>query len=140
MHSDPLGRENYVRLICNGYLVMGRPIPPEFWDEWEALQPKLGEKSFEDKLLEITPEPMEVWAVMVGGGTFQLTAPNPAKNGYITLEAMSPMTGMVDYCRLIRADGTVLAQFPVQGVSALVKGDHLHVTLDAEAMVKLLLT
>jgi hypothetical protein len=48
------------------------------------------------------------------------------------------MTGMVDFCQLMKVDGTVLAQFQVTGVNALVAGDHLHVTLDAEQMLKLL--
>jgi hypothetical protein len=136
--SNPLGRENYVRLVCEGYLALGKPIPEEFWDEYEAIYAKEREaKTPEDRLLEITPEPMEVWAVMRGGGTFRLAATKPAQNGILTLEAVSPMTGMVDYCRLQKPDGTELAHIIVN-CNALVAGDSLHVTLDASTMLSYL--
>jgi hypothetical protein len=137
---EGLSREEYVTIICRGYLVIGKPIPEEFWDEWEAICAKeAAPKTPEERLLEIPPEPLEVWAVMVGGGTFRLLATKPASNGFITLEARCPMTGMVDHCALMRPDGTVLAQIPFSNpVSALVAGDSLHVTLDAEQMVKYL--
>jgi hypothetical protein len=139
MHSDPLGRENYVRLICNGYLAMGRPIPPEFWDEYEAIYAKDRIKSAEDRLLEITPEPMAVVAVMHSGREFLLQPQGPSTGAMITLSGTAPETGLFWYFQLRKADGTVLAQFDGNVANvALVQGDSLHCTLDAEAMVKLL--
>lgn len=142
MNLDPLGRENYVRLLCNGYLILGKPIPQEFWDEWEEILAKdaaaVGDgPSAEDQLLKFAPEPLEVWAVMEGGAKFKLDAPNPSKDGYITLETISPITGIVDHCILQRMDGTLLAHFNINTVT-LLAGDHLHVTLDAAQMLKLL--
>jgi hypothetical protein len=142
MHSDPLGRENYVRLICNGYLVLGKPIPPEFWDEWEALCAKQAPPtSAEDLLLQLPPEPMAVFAVMHDESEFLLTPAGPSKDGHITLTGTVLHTGFFKFFRLQRPDGTILAQFDgnIPNV-ALVQGDSLHCTLDAEAMVKLLLT
>ena len=74
---------------------------------------------------------------MHDGSTFRLGAPDPAKDGYITLKATSPVTGVVDHCILQRPDGTLLAQFSINTVM-LTLGDSLHVTLDAAQMVSFL--
>jgi hypothetical protein len=119
---------------------MGRPVPPEFWDEYEAIYAKDRVQSAEDRLLEIPPEPMMVVAVMHSGKEFLLQPAGPSKGGYITLTGVVPETGLFWYFQLRKADGTTLAQFDGNVANvALVQGDSLHCTLDAEAMVKLLL-
>jgi len=131
-----LSREEYVTIICQGYLVLGRPIPAEFWDEWDAISAR---KASADRLLEIPPQPMQVWAMMRGGSEFPLTATGPASKGSIVLDAKAPLTGIFLNFQLRRADGTLLAEFDgdIAGC-ALVAGDVLSLTLDAEAMVKML--
>jgi hypothetical protein len=138
--KEGLSREEYVTLICRGYLVMDRPVPEEFWDEWEAICAKEAlPKTAADRLLEIPPEPMSVWAVMHDGTDFQLHPDGPSKDGYITLMAAVPVTGLFWYFQLRKANGMLLAQFDGQiADKALVAGDSLHCTLDADAMVKLL--
>jgi hypothetical protein len=137
---EGLSREEYVTLICRGYLVMDRPVPEEFWDEWEAICAKQAEpKTAADLLLEIPPEPMTVWAVMHDGTDFPLYPDGPSKNGYIKLTATVPTTGLFWYFQLRKANGLLLAQFDGSiADKALVAGDSLSCMLDADAMVKLL--
>jgi hypothetical protein len=134
-----IGREEYVRLICNGYLIMGKPIPEQFWDEWDAICAKQAEeRSAEQRLLEIPPDPLEVWAFMEDGGKFMLTPTGPATNTVI-LGANVPYTGVLRYFRLQRPDGTLLAQFDGDmNTRALLAGDSLLLQLDAEQMLKFL--
>lgn len=138
-----LSREEYVRIICRGYLVNGTPIPEEFWDEWDAIVAKEArDKPMIDRLLEIEPQPMGVVAIMHDGTEFLLHPKEPAgisSQSFITLTGDVPVTGLFKWFQLRRPDGTVLAQFDGNVANvALVQGDSLHCTLDAEAMVKLL--
>jgi hypothetical protein len=136
-YAHGIGRENYVRIICNGYLILGKPIPEEFWDEWEAIQAKERIKSADELLLEIPPDPMEVWVVLKDGNEFQVLPDGPANGGSIKLSATTPYTGEVDHGRLQRPDGTLLAKFDVF-CNAMVAGDTLTVMLDSSQMLNLL--
>ena len=137
--SEFIGREEYVRLICNGYLILGKPIPEEFWDEWDVIQAKTArDKKAEERLLEIPPEPMEVWAIMENGLEFRLSQDKPATTT-VTLTAIVPVTGMFRYFQLRRATGVVLAQFDGNMTTkALLSGDSLHLSLDAAQVLRLL--
>jgi hypothetical protein len=140
--NDGIGREEYVRLLCRGYLIIGKPIPEEFWDEWEEILAKdaaLVPPSAGEKLLELAPDPLEVWAVLKDGSQFELTRSKPSIGNHVTLEGTSPYTGIVDHCVLQRPDGTLLAKFNISNVNTVVAGDSLHVTLDATQMLKMLM-
>lgn len=139
--TDGIGREQYVRLLCNGYLVIGKPIPEEFWDELEEILAKdaaAAPPTPAERLLELPAEPLEVWAVLMNGLRFQVTRSKPSTGDFVTLEGTSPYTGVVDHCVLQRPDGTLLARFNISNVSAIVAGDSLSVTLDAAQMLSLL--
>lgn len=145
--NEGIGREEYVRLICNGYLVLGKPIPPEFWDEWDAICEAEAEarlnarvKAAEHALLEIPPDPLEVWGVMMDGSAFRLSQDRPATHE-VWLAGTVPATGIFRHFELRRPDGEVLAQFEANvGQRALAVGDTLQVSLDAEQLVKFLVT
>lgn len=135
-----IGREEYVRLLCNGYLIIGKPIPEEFWDEWEEIQAKDGvltQAEADRKLIELPTDPLEVWVVLKDGNEFQVLPTGPAKGGEITLSATTPFTGTVDHGRLQRPDGTLLVTFHIF-CNAMTAGDTVSVMLDSAQMLKFL--
>lgn len=131
-----------MRLVCEGYIALGRPIPEEFWDEWDAICEKdraaAEAQTAEEKLLEIPPEPMEVWCI-TDRGDFKMEPDGPAVNGQIKLHYTSmPWACTVKHYEL-RKDGVLLAEFQAQmSNTALVAGDSLTLTMDAPLMLSLL--
>jgi hypothetical protein len=133
-----IGREEYVRLLCNGYLIIGKPIPEEFWDEWEVIQAKDGEMTQAEadrRVVELPTDPLEVWVVLKDGNEFQVLPDGPANGGSIKLSATTPFTGEIDYGRIQRTDGTLLAKFQIF-CNAMVAGDTVSVMLDSAQMLK----
>jgi len=127
-----------VRLVCEGYLALGRAVPEQFWDEWDAICEKDREQTDEEKLLAIEPEAMEVWCI-TDRGDFQLTPSGPAVNGSIKLEYHSiPWACTVKHYEL-RKDGVLMSEFnATMPNTSMFAGDSLTLTMDGPLMVHLL--
>jgi hypothetical protein len=149
-----LNREEYVRIIATGYLALGKPVPEELWDEWEAiLEAYLAAEEQRDKdLLRNIPDvgPLEVWAVC-DGGDILLSAKGPASNGEIVMEATNvTVGGRVNHIELCKRHafnmlgfgagkkGELVCEMPIQMNALLVAGDTLTVTLNGADVANVL--
>jgi hypothetical protein len=144
--TEPLDREEYVRIIATGYLALGKPVPEELWDEWEAiLEAYLAAEEQRDKdVLRNIPDvgPLEVWAVC-DCGDILLEAKGPASDGKIVMEATNVLlSGSVKHIELRKRHpysmlgfgagkkGELVCEMQIQMNAPLVSGDTLTVTLN----------